>query len=487
MRKGDPSYQVNLDVELGRDPHSRDESRSRDDVVFRLAICGDFSGRSGSTAETTGAPAAWRVDRDDFDDVIASVAPALHLALGSGVVAQVRIRELDDFHPDTLFDHVPQFAQLRELRSRLVDAATFKRAAADLSQPREAPTRPVTLPTRSVLDDIVGADAPLPSGGAAATSDLYAFIQHAMAPYLEARPDPRQAELIAQLDGTIAVVMRTLMHHASFQALESLWRGVFRLVRSVETSAQLQIHLIDVTRESLVADLLGADTAKDTTLYQRLNDRARPEHGGWSVLVAHYSFGGDAGDIAVLERLAALGAVLDAPWLAEGHPNLALAPATTESMVASWGRLRTGPTARYLGLSLPRVLLRLPYGKDSDAIERFAFEELEKPDAHGSYLWGNPAVVCAELLARGFSEGGPGLTFGASSHIDGLPLHLVRRSGETTTKPCAEVLMGENDAIALLEGGFMPMISYLDQGLVRVPRAQSIAEPAARLAGRMAR
>jgi type VI secretion system protein ImpC len=320
-----------------------------------------------------------------------------------------------------------------------------------------------------------------------ATNEVSAFIQRTVAPHVQAPPDPRQAALIAQLDESIATVMRALLHHPAFQALESLWRGVFRLVRNVETGAQLQIHLIDVTREALVTDLLGSTTATESALYQRLSERARPEHGGWGVLVAHYSFGSDTGDIAVLERLATLGAALDAPWLAEAHPSLAPGSPTTDPVYSQWRRLRSTAVARFLGLSLPRVLLRLPYGRDTDTVEQFAFEELESLDAHDSYLWGNPAVACATLLAQGFTEMGPGLALGASSQVEGLPLHVVRRGGQTTTKPCAEVLMGEDDAISLLEAGFIPMLSYRDQDVVRVPRVQSIAEPASRLGGRMAR
>ncbi len=485
MQEDHSSFQVNLDVTAGREPRPGEESGSEADAVFRLAICGDFSGRSGSTAVRPGASVAWRVDRDDFDQVLASIAPTLHIELGRGVAAQVQIRELDDFHPDRVFDRAPQFAQLRELRSRLTDPSSFKRAAAELSAPPPTRARPVTLPTGSVLDDILGVDAPPTAGTATASSDLYEFIQRAMAPHLESRVDPRQGELVTELDATIGAVMRALLHHPTFQSLESLWRGVFRLVRQVDTDERLQIHLIDVTRDAMVADLLGAATAHETSLYRRLNEQARPEQGGWGVLVAHQSFGGDARDIAVLERLAAVGAALHAPWLAEGQLDLATGSLTAEA-AAQWRRLRASPAARYLGLSLPRVLLRLPYGKDTEAIERFPFEELQNLDAHGSYLWGNPAVFCATLLAQGFSQRGAGLSVDRPSQIDGLPLHLVRRGGETVTKPCAEVLMGEDDAIALLDAGFIPMLSYRDQNVVRVPRVQSIAEPAARLAGRLA-
>ena len=487
------SYEVHLDADPGRDPRARHAAPSQAERVFRLAVCGDFSGRAGSASPVAGSPRAWRVDRDDFDAVLATISPSLQIALGDGMVVDVRIREIDDFHPDQLFARVPQFARLRELRAQLANPSTFGRAAAELSAPTPPPVRPTTLTQAGLLDAIVGANMPPPdtgtgahAGGSGSTDDLYAFIQRIMAPHLVARTDPRQAELIAQADSAIAAIMRALLHHPAFQSMESLWRGVFRLVRHVDTDERLQIHLVDVTREAMGADLAGAGDTRSTGLFRRLEALAPAEEGGWAVLVAHGVFGGDSADIEVLTRLAAVGAALDAPWIAEAHPDLAMG-GLPESATASWRRLRASDAARYLGLAMPRVLLRLPYGAASDEIEEFAFEELEGPEAHGSYLWGNPALFCATLLAEGFAERGAGLAAGASTVIEGLPLHLVRRDGQTTAKPCAEVVMGEEDALALLEAGFMPMVAFRDQDAVRIPRVQSVAEPLARLSGRLAR
>ncbi len=491
MREERSSSDVNIDLDLGRDPHARDESRRRDNIIFRIAICGDFSARGGAgnapTPGSSNAQAAWRVDRDDLDDALAAIAPTLQLNLGGGVMAQVRIRELDDFHPDRLFARVPQFARLRELRTRLADPATFRRAAAELSKPpaSAAPATPVVRGTGSLLDAIVGETVPAPQGGGIDDS-LYDFIQRAMAPYLVERTDPRQAELIAQVDVAIASAMRALLHHPSFQSLESLWRGVSRLVREVDTNEQLQVYLVDVPYDAMASDLLGAGGARESELFERLAALGRVEDGGWGVLVAHHAFGAEGGTVAVLERLANVGVALDAPWLAEATPDLALG-SLPEAAATAWQTLRSSSAGRHLGLAIPRVLLRLPYGTDTDPCESFAFEELERPDAHESYLWGNPALFCATLLAQGFSERGDGLAAGSSSVITGLPLHLTKRDGAVSAKPCAEVLMGEDDAIALIESGFIPMLAYRDQDIVRVGRLQSIGHPSARLAGRFAR
>ena len=471
---------VRLDLDLGRNPAALDPSRARSEPIFRIGIVGDFSASDGATA--------WRVDRDDFDEVLAQASPTLQLDLENGLSAQVRIRDIDDFHPDQLFERVPQFAQLRALRARLADPATFRRTASELAvpaSPRTArPAAPASGSSGSLLDSIVGGDVPENAAGAF-DGGLYDFIQRAMAPHLVDRPDPRQAEMVAQADASIASLMRHVLHHPAFQALESLWRGVYRLVREVETNEQLQVHLLDMSAMAWRADLAGTGSPRDTALYRRLSARASAESGGWGVLVAHHTLGERDDDVSRLRLLSEVGAALDAPWLAEAHPRVALGE-LSEAAASEWLQLRTAPSARFLGLALPRVLLRLPYGAASDPAERFTFEELERPDAHASYLWGNPALFCAMLLAQGFTERGAGLAIGRSAVIEGLPLYVVRQDGETSTKPCAELLMRDEEAISLIEAGYIPMLSYRDQAIVRVGRVQSVATPPAALAGRLA-
>jgi len=477
---GTPDDRPSYDIRLDSDPGSgtRTEPTARRERTFRMAVIGDFSGRENPVGE-------WRVDRDDFDEVLRAIAPTLRLQLADGMVVDVVIRELDDFHPDQLFTQVPQFARLRALRTELANPSTFSNAAAELSAPpASAAPRPVLTSPGSLLDSIIGDDGP--NEAAADPNDLYAFIQRAIAPILVARPDPRQAELVTNVDGAIATLMRAVLHHPALQSLEALWRGVFRLVRQVDTDERLQVHLVDMNRDALLADLQTevqtADTATSSGLSRRLVARAPRDEGGWALLAVHHAFGSEAEDIAALARLSALGAALDAPCLAEALPTLALGD-LSESAAESWRQLRESRAARYLGLAIPRVLLRLPYGHDTDAIEQFVFEELETPDAHGSYLWGNPSLFCAALLAQGFTEHGAALTSTTPTRIGGLPLHVTRQGGQAQAKSCAEVVMRHEDAMALQDAGFIPMCALRDEDVVHVPRIQSIAEPLSALAG----
>jgi type VI secretion system protein ImpC len=169
-----------------------------------------------------------------------------------------------------------------------------------------------------------------------------------------------------------------------------------------------------------------------------------------------------------------------APFLAEGDP----AGADSEQVDQLWEALRRSPGARSIGLALPRFLLRLPYGQDTDSVENFAFEEMPGSPVHRNYLWGNPAFACAYLLGQAFTRDGWDLRPGTHHEIGGLPLHVYEEDGEQQLKPCAEMLMTEDDAESLMDQGYMPLASIKGQDTVRLLRFQSITQPPAPLAGR---
>jgi type VI secretion system protein ImpC len=132
---------------------------------------------------------------------------------------------------------------------------------------------------------------------------------------------------------------------------------------------------------------------------------------------------------------------------------------------------------------LPRFLIRLPYGKDTETTELFKFEEIPDPASHDDYLWANSAFAAALLLAQTFTEQGWEMRPGALFEISGLPIHIYAREGESRTKPCAEVLMTQTAAEEMVMKGLMPLVSLKDQPVVRFVRFQSFADPPSTLAG----
>jgi type VI secretion system protein ImpC len=106
------------------------------------------------------------------------------------------------------------------------------------------------------------------------------------------------------------------------------------------------------------------------------------------------------------------------------------------------------------------------------------------PPEHESYLWGNPAIACAYLLGEAFTRFGWAMRPNAVRDIDGLPAHAYQHDGEMHLKPVAEVLLTDEAGEMLLDRGFMPLASMKNSDRARLVRFQSIADPAAPLAGR---
>jgi type VI secretion system protein ImpC len=134
-------------------------------------------------------------------------------------------------------------------------------------------------------------------------------------------------------------------------------------------------------------------------------------------------------------------------------------------MGGHWEELRSIAEASYLGLVVPRFLLRLPYGAQTSPIDSFPFEEMPA-DApmHSRYLWGNPALACLALLNAG----------GDALNLEGLPVHTYQEDGEWKMTPCAEVWMTEAQVLALIELGLMPLVSYRDSDRVRLAGFRAI-------------
>ena len=139
--------------------------------------------------------------------------------------------------------------------------------------------------------------------------------------------------------------------------------------------------------------------------------------------------------------------------------------------------------APWIGLALPRVLLRLPYGEGSDPIEKFDFTELDPLRDHESFLWGSPAVACALMIGLAFQEGGYDLEPGDVNHLDDLPAHSHGEGDQIRMTPCAEVTLGEKAWQRMLASGFIPILSVRDANRVVAACFQSIAEPSEPLAG----
>jgi type VI secretion system protein ImpC len=293
--------------------------------------------------------------------------------------------------------------------------------------------------------------------------------------------------------------MRALLHHPDFQAVEAAWRSAALLVRRLPTDEHLQIYLLDVSKSELSADLLASADASRSQTNRLLVEETVGTPGAppWAVVAGLYTFDPSRADVDLLGRIAAVAQAAGAPFLAAadirflGCDSLLQSPDPRDwrrppdpDGGPAWEELRRRSEASFLGLALPRVLLRAPYGKETDATESFAFEEAPEGAGHEAYLWGNPAVVCAYFLADGFTRSGWDLHPGAGLEIEGLPLYVYPEGDERRQLPCAEVWLTVRAGDAILDRGIMPFLSIHGRVAVRLARFQSVASPVRPLAGR---
>ena len=481
--------------------------RSEPAGPMRILILGDFSGRTNRGLTEAGDALAERpvvsIDVDNFDDTLFRFAPRLHLPAGGadGPGMAVEFKRLEDFHPDALFERLELFSELRQRRERLLDPATFEEAAGELKRwagEDPSPTAPAEDDS-GTLERLLGqrpADLSHQGPTPAQRLDLDGIIRRIVEPHIVPGADPQQGQLVSAVDTGIGDQMRNLLHERAFQELEAAWRSLHGLVTNVETGEELKLYLLDVSKQELKADVEGAADPADSGLSRAVVDRSVRTPGGqpWSVLLGNYTFGPSAGDLALLDRLGGVASGAGGSFIAAADPAILGCELATqagdprswrpdEEDAARWQALRQSRSAAWLALVLPRLLLRLPYGKAGEQIDRFEFEELAAKPDHDTFLWGNGAFGCVRLMAQAFQERGWSMEPGDYLDIDDLPAYIYDDDGERKLKPCAEVTLGERAGIEMLSRGLIPLLSYRDRNAVRVLRFQSMAEPPSGIAG----
>jgi type VI secretion system protein ImpC len=463
--------EVNIDVDPSTETRSAPIARDSD-TPFRIAILGDFSGRKEARPLRS-----VEIDPGNFEEVMERIGVALELSAGDVRLA-LTFRDLDDFHPDSIYRSAPLFRAFEEARKELA-----KHPPAQTVEPPMPTFPPAT--GGSLLDMIAAQSSPAPSSPSPkrSASDPDAWddaIRGIVAKHTTPKADPRQQEVAAKLESSAAAAMRAILGHPDFQSLESTWRSIFFLFQHLETGVDLKIYLIDLPASELPSHLA------DGSLGRVLS--AEP----YSLIAGLYTFTHSESDCALLSKLASIAKQARAPFISAIHPGLfgcrSIAatpdpddwkePAPEE--LIKWKQLRQSPDADWLGLAMPRFLLRVPYGAKTSEIDSFEFEEMPGATRHESYLWGNPAIACAVLLGSAFSADGWNLRPGSINRIHSIPIHAI---GLGEVMPQAEIWMTERLATDIMAEGVMPLASIKHSDAIQLVRFQCIGDPPRPLAG----
>lgn len=328
----------------------------------------------------------------------------------------------------------------------------------------------------SLLDSIMAESkmAPNDEGYDVAKLGVQNFLKEILAPGSEFQKADKNAVdmMIAQLDAKLSTQVDEILHHPEVQQLESAWRGLKMLVDRTDFRENVKIEVLNISKDQLLEDFEDAPELTKSGMYKHCYTEEFGTFGGepYGAIIANYDFGPGPQDISLLQSVASIATMAHAPFIAaagpkffgldsyEGLPNLKDLKSIMEGpQYTKWQSFRETEDARSVGLTMPRFLLRLPYGEDTKPVKGFNYNENVK-GSHGDYLWGNTAFAFATRLSDSFAKYrwcpniiGP--TSGGS--VEDLPLHQYEAMGEVETKIPTEVQISERKEYELSEEGFI--------------------------------
>ena len=327
-----------------------------------------------------------------------------------------------------------------------------------------------------------------------------ALVQQALADTSLIKEDALDTieEIIARIDQKLTAQMNEILHAPEFQRIESVWRGLHYLVFNSETDAMLKIRVMNVSKSELQRNLKLYPGARwdQSPLFKKIYEYEFGQLGGepFGCMIADYYFSHLPTDVQLLRDLSKIAGAAHAPFFAAAEPTLLGMDSWTELSnprdlgkvfdtpeYAAWKGLRDSPDSRYIGLCLPRVLARLPYGAKTEPVEEFAFEE--ETDAHKGekYCWMNAAYAMGVNINRAFKEWGwctriRGVQSGGE--VINLPSHTFPTDdGGVDLKCPTEIAISDRREAELAKSGLIPIIHRKNTDKAAFIGAQSLYKP----------
>jgi type VI secretion system protein ImpC len=280
--------------------------------------------------------------------------------------------------------------------------------------------------------------------------------------------------MISEIDAKISAQMDVILHNEKFQALESRWRGLYMLVERTDFRQNIQMEIINVSKEELLEDFEECLDITQSGLYKHVYTSGYGQFGGGPVgtIIADYQLSPSNMDMKFLSKVASIAAMSHAPFISsagpkffgldsfEGLPDLKdMQDVMSSPQFAAWRGFRENEDSRYVGLTLPRFLLRAPYDPEDNPISKFVYKE-DVSASHEDYLWGNTVYAFASRLTDSFANFrwctniiGPN----SGGAVTDLPVHTFDSMGDIEMKIPTEVLVSDRREFELSEQGFIPL------------------------------
>ena len=355
-----------------------------------------------------------------------------------------------------------------------------------------------TLEGGSLLDEILAETRMTPGdeGYEVAKRGVQAFIAELVAPKREGEKVDKALvdALIAEIDQKLSRQIDEIIHSPAFQRLESAWRGLKFVVDRTDFRENVKLELLNCSKEDLLADFEDSPEVPKSGLYKTVYSAEYGQFGGrpYGAIIANYEFSPGPQDIALLQKCAAVATMAHAPFIASAGPqffglkdylnlpNLKDLKSLFEGpQYTKYNSFRETEDSRYVGLVLPRFLLRLPFGSNTVPVKSFNYEE-DVIGKHDAYCWGNAVYAFATRLADSFAKYrwcpniiGPQ----AGGAVENLPLHQYEAMGEVQTKIPTEIMLTERREYELSEEGFIGLTFRKDSDNACFFSANSVQKP----------
>jgi len=350
----------------------------------------------------------------------------------------------------------------------------------------------------SLLDEILAETKIKPSdeGYEVAKKGITAFITEMLAPARAAEKVDRPAvdAMIAEIDKRLSAQVNEVLHHPEVQKLESAWRGLRWSIERIDFRENISVEILPVTKDALQADLEDAPDLTKSGFYKLVYSNEYGVFGGkpFGVMNMNFDFGPGPQDVELLRKLGAIASMSHVPLIGnagaeffgdanfQNVPNLKDLKSLFEGpQYARWHGFRESEDARYVGLCMPRFLLRLPYGEKTVPVKAFNFTE-DVVDHHDRYLWGYASNAMVTRIADSFAKyrWAPNIIGPQSGGtVDNLPLHQYEAMGELQTKVPTEIMLTERREYELSEEGFIGLTYRKDADNACFFSANSVQKP----------
>src|SRR5690348_4125788 len=301
---------------------------------------------------------------------------------------------------------------------------------------------------------------------------------------------------IAQIDHLLSIQLNEIMHHPSFQKLEGSWRGLKHLMDHSETGTGLKIRVLNVSKKELLRDIEKAPEFDQSALFKKVYEEEYGVFGGapFGALIGDYEFGKHPEDMALLEGVSHIAAQAHAPFVSAAAPDLFnlesytsldaprdLAKIFDSTEYAKWKSFRASEDSRYVALTLPRTLARLPYGAETRPIDEFRYEEHVDGTDHSKYLWMNAAYALGTKMTQSFAMYGMCVAMRGvegGGLVEGLPTHTFSTDeGDKALKCPTEIAITDRREKELTDQGFIPLCHCKGTDFAAFFGAQSTQKP----------